>query len=280
MPEGGASVDAPATVDPVLPVFSRHETFPPRYGWLKKAHDAACERPDLFLESDAPIQLGVGKNMVRAMRYWAEAFKVLDRAPNRERPRLHDAVPTAFGASLLSERGWDPYLEVQASLWLLHWKLFEPPCIAPSWYFVFAGAGPAIVSPNALVAQVRASCADRPEWGDVAENSLTKDVRCLLRMYASVTRGRDLPEDTIDSPFAELNLLRALPGGDRMLSFVEGPKPGLADMVVAYASLRFAVRQREGVVLNAPHFEQPRQWPRASRRRTSPPRRSELVRRS
>lgn len=243
-----ALADEHLVADAVDPVFARHETFPPRYGWLKKAYDAAREEPEVFLKDDAPIRLGVGKNMVRAMRYWAEAFKVLDRQPNPTRPRLHDAVPTPFGDALLGEGGWDPYLESQSSLWLLHWKLCEPPCIAPSWYFVFASGGAGITSADGLLAQVQARCAERAEWGDVAANSLRKDTRCLLRMYASVTKGRDLPEDTIDSPFAELNLLRALPGAERLLTFVEGGKSGLADAILAYASLRFAARQREGLI--------------------------------
>jgi hypothetical protein len=233
--------------DVLQPVFARHETFAPRYGWLKKGFDAALARPDVFLQRDAPITLGVGKNMVRAIRYWGEAFKVLARRPNKDRPRLFDAVPTEFGEALLSDDGWDPYLESPASLWLLHWKLLEFPCVAPSWYFALAQPGAVAATADAVLTLIQRSCADRPEWGDVATNSLRKDVRCLLRMYASVTSGRDLLEDTIDSPFSELGLVRELPGSPKTLTFVEGPKPGLADDVVAYASLCFATRQSEGV---------------------------------
>ncbi len=153
----------------------------------------------------------------------------------------------SFGSALLGEDGWDPYLESSASLWLLHWKLLEAPCIAPSWYFALAQPGAVAASGDAVLSLIQRSCADRPEWGEVATNSLRKDVRCLLRMYASVMSGRDLLEDTIDSPFSELGLLRELPGTPKTLVFVEGPKPGLADDVVAYASVRFAMRQSEGV---------------------------------
>jgi len=233
--------------DALRPVFARHETFAPRYGWLKKAYDAALVRPDIFLEPDAPVELGVGKNMVRAMRYWAEAFKVLDRTANAERPRLDDATPTPFGDLLLAEDGWDPYLESRASLWLLHWKLLEPPCIAPSWFFVLGAPEPVPPSAEAILARIQEGCAEHPDWGQLAENSLRKDLRCLLRMYASVTSGRDLAEDTIDSPFAELGLLRPVPGANS-LAFVEGPKPGLADAIVVYASLRYGTRQREALI--------------------------------
>jgi len=232
----------------VEPVFARHETFHPRYGWLKKAYDAAVEQPDVFLRSDAPVVLGVGKNMVRAIRYWAEAFKVLERRPNEQRPRLDDSIPTEFGHSLLCERGWDPYLETRAALWLLHWKLYEPPCIAPSWYATIGSASPAPISAGTLLAELRRFCAEHPEWGEIAENSLKKDARCLLKMYAAVTSGRDLPEDTIDSPFVELGLLRELAKHPGLLHFPEGAKAGLADEVVAYACLRYAARSEPGLI--------------------------------
>ena len=47
----------------VNPIFARHETFHPRFGWLKKGFDAAVEEPEVFLREDAPVQLGVGKNI-------------------------------------------------------------------------------------------------------------------------------------------------------------------------------------------------------------------------
>src|SRR3954470_16673570 len=89
----------------VLPAFARSETFHPRYGWLKKGFDAAREMPDVFLRPDATTKLGVGKNMVRAIRYWCLAYKVLEERPNAERPRLRDAFPSEFGRALLSDDG-------------------------------------------------------------------------------------------------------------------------------------------------------------------------------
>ena len=50
-------------------VFARHETFHPRFGWLKKGFDKADRDSGIFLREDAPVLLGVGKNMVRSIRY-------------------------------------------------------------------------------------------------------------------------------------------------------------------------------------------------------------------
>ena len=59
------------------PQFSGHETFPLRYGWLKKAFDAVAAAESVpttksvFLDDNSIAQFGVGKNMLRSlMLYW------------------------------------------------------------------------------------------------------------------------------------------------------------------------------------------------------------------
>jgi hypothetical protein len=54
--------------------FSGHETFPCRYAWLSKAVKALEHRLKIFAdEDDAMVELGVGKNMMRAIRFWVQA---------------------------------------------------------------------------------------------------------------------------------------------------------------------------------------------------------------
>jgi len=46
--------------------------------WLaQEGVDAAVHDSGIFLREDAPVRLGVGKNMARSIRYWCNAFKVL-----------------------------------------------------------------------------------------------------------------------------------------------------------------------------------------------------------
>ncbi len=58
------------------PQFSGHETFPLRYGWLKKAYDEVAdtennsENKSVFLGENAIAQFG---NMVASMRHWGSA---------------------------------------------------------------------------------------------------------------------------------------------------------------------------------------------------------------
>ncbi|KOR34363.1 hypothetical protein AM228_24585 [Planktothricoides sp. SR001] len=41
-------MNLPDIANPVNPVFARHETFHPRFGWIKKGFDAAKKTPDYF----------------------------------------------------------------------------------------------------------------------------------------------------------------------------------------------------------------------------------------
>lgn len=230
---------AEAPTNELHAAFARHETFHPRYGWLKKGFDAAKEDKAVFLREDATTTLGVGKNMVRAIRYWCVAYKVLFEERDEDNPRLHNVVPTEFGEQLLADGGWDPYLENPGSLWLLHWQLLRAPCKAPAWWAIFNNRYSPVFSDAALLEELR-RFRDERGWVDVVDNSLDKDVRCLLRMYGSVTKGRDLLEDSVDSPFAELALIRPVPGDGREWSINAGPKRDLPDDVVVWACLDYA----------------------------------------
>jgi hypothetical protein len=235
------SVIAATSLDGMQSSFARHETFHPRYGWLRKAYEASADCA-AFHDEDATTNLGVGKNMVRAIRYWGLAYKIIEEMPSESNPRLNDVTRAPFGEQLLGDGGFDPYLEEPGSLWLLHWMLLRraPSCRAPSWWAIFNSPRSFEFTDTALIAELRRFCDEHPDlFGDVAHSSLEKDARCLLRMYGSVTQGRDLPEDSIDSPFAELDLIRPLPGSRREFTINRGAKRNLPDAIVAWACLDF-----------------------------------------
>ena len=63
--------------------FTGHDTFPLRYGWLYKAVNHLNNNNKLLASSEDDsrktiVELGVGKNMVNAIRYWAECASVID----------------------------------------------------------------------------------------------------------------------------------------------------------------------------------------------------------
>lgn len=107
----------------LAPRFAGHETFPLRYGWLKKAVDGVADDPELFTRDDALVTLGVGKNMVRAIGHWALANRVLEEDADTPNNRGRKLRLTPLGKFVFGRGGIDPYLEEPASLWLLHWQL-------------------------------------------------------------------------------------------------------------------------------------------------------------
>lgn len=214
-------------------IFARHETFYPRYGWLKKGFQAVSENSGIFLEEDAHIQLGVGKNMAKAIRYWCGAFKLIED----DRTGQTSPQPSQFGRMLLGDDGYDPFLEDPASLWLLHWHLLKPPCRATAWYAAFnALRQTEFTSEDLKVALVKY----RDALGNrTVEASLKKDVTCLLRMYVSQNNDISLNEDNLDCPFAELRLMQR--AGDSLhYTFRIGAKPSLHAEIVVAACLDFA----------------------------------------
>lgn len=229
-----------------IPAFARHETFHPRFGWLRKAVTESAKSGDVFTDAEATVRLGVGKNMVTAIRYWGLAFKILEQHDNPNRPRRPLIAPSGFGFALLGDTGWDPYLEDTGSLWLLHWKLLSPSCQAPVWWVAFNDFPARQFTESQLTAHV-VDLAAAAGWPKVAESSVKKDVDCLLRTYTVRRQGRQGQDDVLDCPFRELGLIEAAVGDEgRTWRFVVGEKPGLSDEIVAYAALDFAARSSEG----------------------------------
>ncbi len=220
------------------PAFARHETFHPRYGWVKKAYDAAAAGGDVFNSDEAVVTLGVGKNMVKSIRFWGTAFGVIANAavPGSRTPK---AVPTPFGELLFADDGWDPYCELPGAQWLLHWRLNAPGSIAPVWWLAMNEYSAVEFTPEELEQFVADRCRD---WANPHHTAIHKDVSCMLRMYSSGESARATFDDLVDCPFRELNLLRPSPSEPGAYRFEIGPKPTLPAAVVAYAALDFISR--------------------------------------
>ena len=234
--------------------FSRHETFAPRFGWLHKAYTALRDGrlgSEVFLQEDAPVALGVGKNMVNAIRFWSQAFKISVEYPKGGTSRAFAAGVTWEARWLLDEDGADPYLEDPGSLWLLHWWLLSDPCFVPSWWVAFHALSSSRFTEASLtetiVRNVRAA-----EWELPAAASIAKDADCITKMYARRKTPTGSPgsfEDLLDCPFRELGLLESVEvqragdrSSERIWQFTGTARTSLPARVVAYACLDYADR--------------------------------------
>ncbi len=232
-------------IEAAEPIFARHETFHPRYGWFRKAYAAVGRDPRMFTRSDAPIQLGVGKNMVRAIRFWGTAAKLIDASPGSRRGRYAEMVQTDLGERLFGEHGWDPYMEDPATLWLLHWLLLAAPCHLPVWWLAFNDFH-AVEFTDDQLEQVIGAQLEATQWRTPHPSSLRKDVRALLRTYTPAARSaRTAIDDILDCPLRELRLLGRSEATDRY-RFATGPKPSLPPTVVTFAALDYVERTAPG----------------------------------
>jgi len=181
--------------------FGKHQTFHIRDGWLHKGITVIQDRPTIFLDDDAPEVLGLGKNMVEALRYWMQATGIAyeDFVDGRK-----VQVLTLFGEMI---RDYDPYQELDGTLWLLHHELDCSRELASAWYWFFNHYIPDRFERELFVERL-------DQWINLQEdtdrsysaNTLKRDFDCLVRTYEQ--SGRDTsPEDLLESPLASLGLL-------------------------------------------------------------------------
>lgn len=186
--------------------FGRHETFAVRYGWLSKGFHALTVNRKIFESDDATVELGVGKNMVGAIKYWLRACRVIDPVEN---------TPTELGELLLSENGLDPYLEDEATIWLLHWLLTTNPELATSWYWFFNRFHKPEFTSQELTTALTDFANDQViNRKKPSPNTLKNDASLIPRMYTQSKGNTRTPiEEALDSPFALLKLVTQTAGG-------------------------------------------------------------------
>lgn len=219
------------------PQFSGHETFPLRYGWLKKAFDRVIETEEqpenraVCWDDDAIARFGVGKNMVASMRHWAKVARVIEESgPNSVRT-------TQFGRLLFGPKGLDPYMEHPATLWLIHWQLAARED-KTTWFWAFSHYPAITFERDGFVKKLDRLAKDR-NWSRVANATLKNDVACFIRTYvARQPSGKTGHDDALESPLTELGLIKAI-GKKDGFRFVRGPKSTLGDGAFAFALMDF-----------------------------------------
>lgn len=170
--------------------FSGHESFHCRQFWLKKGFDFVNAGKKFSAES-AVVDLGVGKNMVTSIRFWMRAFGMLNDK---------DKV-TPLAARLFEDEGWDPYLEDEGTLWLLHYHLAKNNLAS-----IF----------NLIFTEVRKA---KPEFsktyfhtvvsskGNFSEATLSKDFNVFQGTYMPTSKKKSEIEDSYSGILTELNFV-------------------------------------------------------------------------
>jgi hypothetical protein len=196
--------------------ISGHESFPCRYTWLPKAVRGLRINPKLFLDDhQAMVDLGVGKNMVRSIRFWSQVTGMSGTGPKGTGHLL-----THLGVALLGERGLDPFLEDVRTLWLIHWNLSSE-IVSPllAWdYLLNRWQQPELV-PSVVVEELHKEAAKKEEA--LSRATIEQHFETFLHTYVP-TRGRkgEVQEDNLDCPLVELELIMRV--GERSLDRTDG----------------------------------------------------------
>jgi hypothetical protein len=185
--------------------FGRHETFPLRFGWLTKGYQAWSENPNVFDDEEATVRLGVGKNMVSAIKYWLIAAQVVQ-------PERQSMKASVLGESIFAVDGWDPYLEDDATIWLLHWLIASNAAEATTPFWFFNRFHKPEFTTKELLDALKYFVSETLSTR-VSEATLKHDVALLVRMYQPTLSSKSVPlEEGLDSPVTMLGLIEVAPG--------------------------------------------------------------------
>ena len=183
-------------LNPSKTSFGRNETFNLRYSWLNKGLKELKQNKSLFLLEEAPLILGVGKNMVNSIKYWLGAYQVIDFS-------MEPPSETDFGRII---NKYDPYLENPATLWLLHWKLCTNPDNATFYHWFFNHFKKTRFTKIELINEII-------DWLDdhgckkVSPATLERDGLLLLKTFSNSADEVKNFEESLENPFYALNLL-------------------------------------------------------------------------
>ena len=184
--------------------FRAHDTFFIRKGWLSKGMRNVLANNDVFIsrEKNPMDVLGIGANMVKALRYWLVAVGLTTQPSSGRRVQ----TPTTLG-NIIYEN--DPYFEEMGTLWLLHYQLVKDNVEATSWYYFFNEFNLNEFTRDDFVTQINKYLRNS-DVGEKPIRTLEDDFNCIINTYVPRIKSNPekvQPESNIDCPLGELGLI-------------------------------------------------------------------------
>lgn len=188
--------------------FRAHDTFYIRKGWLSKGMKCVVADEDVFIsKTNNPMDvLGIGSNMVKALRYWLQVVGLtVEPKKGKRSQRL-----TKLG-NLIYEN--DRYIEEAGTLYLLQYKLASNPEEATAWYYFFNEFSLAEFSKDDFAESIQKYIKMTGDGESIAPRSLNDDFQCIINTYLpryKASSAKVSAENNIDCPFGELGLVDIL----------------------------------------------------------------------
>ena len=184
--------------------FRAHDTFFIRKGWLSKGMKAVNNAPDVFVskEKNPMDELGIGSNMVKALRYWLQVVGLTSEPKAGKRNQSF----TELGKQIFEK---DRYIEEIGTLMLLHYKMVTNAEEATAWYFFFNEFSLKEFGKEDFVRMLQ-SYINMKNEDSKPDRTLSDDFTCLINTYVPRYKsnpGKVSAENNIDCPFGEIGLI-------------------------------------------------------------------------
>ena len=185
-------------------LLNKHGSFYIRNGWPTKIINAINADHLIFSpnnELDAVDNIGVGRVMVKAMRYWASAMGLVTE------DKIQQGVTcnlTNLG-NVIAAR--DPFCQDKGTLWLLHRNLATNEAQATAWYWAFNVYNSKSFSKDDFCSAFYSYV--QRAGGNYQKNAVDKEFDCFKNTYVSDKAfdiEKIIEEDTVPF-FAPLRLL-------------------------------------------------------------------------
>lgn len=222
--------------------FRAHDTFYIRKGWLSKGMRNVINAPDVFVSrTNNPMDvLGIGANMVKALRYWMVAVGLTKEAVTGQRVQ----TPTPIG-TIINEN--DPYFEETGTLWLLHYMLVRDneatKTEATAWWYFFNEFKTTEFTRDDFLLQISKFLRNSDE-GEKPVRTIEDDFNCIINTYVSRMKSNPekvKPESNIDCPLGELGLIDIVGtekgGGRQKIYRKSAPKKDMLHPLILLAVL-------------------------------------------
>lgn len=202
-----------------------HDTFSIRNGWLRKGLVAVSANEKVFSQPilDAAVDLGIGVNMVKALRYWLTATGLIF---HNVRGSTSQAL-TPLGEMVLK---YDPHFEKDSTLQLLHYNLVSG-TDATSWSYFFNNFDYSEFSGKEFVSSMT-DFYYRTESVELSLRLIEDDWNCITNTYCSSFKDNDDPENNNSCPLTRLELVQQSPYNKKL--FRKTPDRSLNPFISAY----------------------------------------------
>lgn len=187
-------------------IINKHSSFYMRSGWGTKIIQAVEENDMIFTpnnEQHAIDNIGLGRIMIKALRYWSEVMGLTCEEKVQAGIKL---VPTPLYSCIKKN---DLYFQRYGSLLLMHRNLSLNKENSTAWYWLFNEFNSSILSKETFVEGFQAYLS--VNGMKIKKDAVEKEFLCLKNTYVSddkFDKNRIMDEDTY--PFlAPLKVLKA-----------------------------------------------------------------------